>query len=61
MMSTAEQYYALLRSAKEIPAEEIEKLRRHLDELSLPFSDDPAYQALLRSQRAATGIDQEGA
>ena len=60
MMAAAEKYYALLRNANGTPADKIEKLRLQLDELSLPFSDDPAYQAFLRSQRVAAGLDQEG-
>ena len=48
MMKTAEQYFRLLRSTHTASSEEKEKLKRHLDELSIPFSDDPAYMALLK-------------
>ena len=60
MMEAAEKYYALLRDTSHAGASEIEQIRMKLDELSLPFSDDPAYQALLRSQRVAAGLDQGG-
>ena len=58
MMEAAEKYYALLRDADSQSADQRERLRQRLDELTLPFSDDPAYQALLRSQRAASGLEQ---
>ncbi len=57
MMQAAERYYAKLGQAKETPPNELEQFKRELDELMLPFSDDPAYQAFLRMQRAATGTD----
>lgn len=58
MMKTAEQYYAKLREAKGMGGDELESLKRQLDELMMPFSDDPAYQALLRQQRLQSGIDE---
>ena len=60
MMATAEKYYALLRQAKTAKRDEIERLKVQLDQLSLPFSDDPAYQALLKSERIAAGLDHGG-
>jgi predicted ATP-binding protein involved in virulence len=60
MMEAAEKYYTLLQNQNGASANDIESLRQKLDELSLPFSDDPAYQAFLRSQRVAAGLDQEG-
>lgn len=59
MMEVAGRYYALLNDARNAPAIELENLKRQLDELSAPFSDDPAYQAFLKMQRAASGIDKE--
>ena len=59
MMRAAERYYAALRDVEQAPPEQVEELRRQLEELSLPFSDDPAYQAFLRSQRVAAGIGEE--
>jgi predicted ATP-binding protein involved in virulence len=60
MMEAAEEYYAVLRDAKGKSPEEVALLKNRLDELSLPFSDDPAYQALLVSERVAAGLNGEG-
>ena len=61
MMEAAEKYYSVLRDANGATPDEIQALKVELDRLSLPFSDDPAYQAFLRSQRIAASIDdQEG-
>lgn len=49
MMTAAEEFYRLLREAPEKAQEAEERLA----ELALRFSDDPAYQALLRLERAA--------
>ena len=51
MMKTAEQYFRLLRSTHPSSSEEKERLKQQLDELSIPFSDDPAYIALLKVER----------
>lgn len=51
MMDAAEKYFRLLRTATPTSAEEKEALKRQLDELSIPFSDDPAYMALLKVER----------
>jgi len=59
MMRAAERYYSTLRKSQTKSGEELEQLKRELDKLMLPFSDDPAYQAFLRMQRAASGIDGE--
>lgn len=59
MMEAAEEYYAVLRDANGRSAEEVARLKQRLDELSLPFSDDPAYQALLVSERVAAGLNGE--
>jgi len=50
MMTAAEAYYGLLRQQTASPAE-LEELKLRLDELAVPFSDDPAFQALLKQQR----------
>ena len=52
MMNAAEEYFRLLRSAGENAAELAEAELR-LNELSEPFSDDPAFQALLKLEREA--------
>ena len=59
MMKAAEEYYALLKQTDGKLPGELQELRRKLDELSLPFSDDPAYQALLKSERVAAGLNGE--
>jgi len=52
MIAVAEEY--LLKLKNELPStpEEIETLKIELDILMEPFSDDPAYVALLRLERA---------
>jgi predicted ATP-binding protein involved in virulence len=50
MMKSAEEYFKLVR-LPENQHGDIENVKRRLDELSAPFSDDPAYQALLRIER----------
>jgi hypothetical protein len=60
MMQAAEEYFAILGRAPRASPREKEKLKIGLDELSLPYSDDPAYQAFLKVQRAASGIDGNG-
>ncbi len=50
MMASAEQYYSLLRNDAANP-EQLAKLKSQLDELLFPFSDDPAFQALLKQER----------
>lgn len=50
MMAAAEAYYSLLRQQTASPAA-LEELKLRLDELAIPFSDDPAFQALLKQQR----------
>ena len=51
MMETAERYFSLLRSAQPSSSEEKKELKQQLDKLSIPFSDDPAYMALLKVER----------
>lgn len=53
MMDAAEQYYTLLRKSVPEVGTELAKLKLKLDELSAPFSDDPAFQALLKQERIA--------
>src|SRR5262249_26815093 len=60
MMEAAEEYFAVLGKAADSPPEERERMKARLDELSMPYSDDPAYQAFLNMQRAASGIDGNG-
>lgn len=53
MMDTAERYYRLLNAGDRSSEAQVNELKRQLDALSEPFSDDPAFQALLRLERAA--------
>src|ERR1017187_2886595 len=50
MMKAAEEYFKLVR-LPENQRGDIENVKLRLDELSAPFSDDPAYQALLKIER----------
>lgn len=54
MMKAAEDYFRLLRESQILEGEDLETAKRKLDELSAPFSDDPAYQALLKVERETT-------
>lgn len=59
MLHTAEEYYRLLREVPDASEDEKQRLSDRLDQLSLPFSDDPAYQAFLNLQRVASGLNGE--
>jgi predicted ATP-binding protein involved in virulence len=59
MMKTAEQYYDLLEEGKSAENdEELKRIKNKLDELSIPFSDDPALQAFLKMERTAAGLNE---
>jgi negative regulator of replication initiation len=51
MMSAAEKYFRLLRTVDRTNEEELAEAEQRLNELSVPFSDDPAFQALLKVER----------
>lgn len=51
MMEAAEDYFRLIREVTGKPQEMIEAAKQRLNELSAPFSDDPAFQALLNFER----------
>ena len=51
MMAAAEAYYEKLHQYKDAPDAELIKLKADLDELSMPFSDDPAFVAQLKFER----------
>ncbi|WP_309891643.1 AAA family ATPase [Archangium sp.] len=60
MMKAAEEYYRVLQEAKATTsAEQREALKRKLDALSEPFSDNVAYHAFLRMEREAAGLGEE--
>lgn len=50
MIGAAEEYYRLLRTPGALPGD-IEAAKQQLNLLSEPFSDDPAFQALLKIER----------
>ena len=56
MMKAAEEYYQVLQEAKDASPERMEQLKVKLDELTIPYSDDPAYQAFLKMEREAAGV-----
>lgn len=51
MVAVAEKYLKLVKDATPQSEAEAEALRVELDELTEPYSDDPAYTALLRLER----------
>lgn len=53
MSKTAEEYYKVLSLSENAHGEELEELKQKLDEMSEPFSDDPAYTAFLKMERLA--------
>jgi len=57
MIEAAEEYYALLGQADIHPVE-LQAAEQRLNELALPFSDDPAFQALLNFERLARRGDE---
>ena len=58
MAQAAASYHRLLRQAGDADEAERQRLKQDLDALIEPFSDDPAYHAFLRAQRAAAGMDE---
>lgn len=51
MMAAAEAYYRKLHEINDESNEEVMALRSHFEELSIPFSDDPAFAAQLKFER----------
>lgn len=56
MVEAAKEYYAALESSQHLGKQDLEKLKMRLDELLMPYRDDPAYVAFLEMQRAAAGL-----
>lgn len=56
MMEAARAYYEALEGAKKARGARLKALKRKLDELSAPFSDDVAYHAFLAMQRHAAKL-----
>ncbi len=53
MERAAEEYYTVLKQIPPAADDEKQRLRQRLDELLLPYSDDPAFQAFLKMERQA--------
>ena len=56
MEKAAEDYYRVLKQIPPANEDEKQVLKQRLDELLLPFSDDPAFQAFLKMERLAAGV-----
>ena len=56
MYETAKEYFRLLQEGKHADEEKKRALKRKLDELSSPFSDNVAYHAFLEMKREAAGV-----
>jgi len=56
MYSAAMEYYQVLQEAKDSDPLKKDELKRKLDELSTPFSDNQAYHAFLEMERMAAGL-----
>lgn len=59
MMEAAEEYYRVLEEAENVNPEKLEELKIKLDELTMPFSENPAYQAFLKIKREAAGLGEK--
>ncbi len=53
MEKAAEAYYTALQKIPSVSEEEKQYLRQRLDDLLLPYSDNPAFQAILKMERQA--------
>jgi len=53
MEKAAEEYYKVLKQIPSASEEKKQQLKQKLDELLMPYSDDPAYQAFLKMERLA--------
>jgi hypothetical protein len=57
MKAAALQYYQLLEVAKKAPSDQdVQAVKERLDELIIPYTDDPAYAAWLEMHRTAAGL-----
>ncbi len=58
MYEAAKKYYQLLDNATTANAHELELIKKRLDELIAPFSDNVAYYAFLEMKREAAGLNE---
>lgn len=56
MYDVAQEYFALLEEGKKTSKEDKDKIKRRLNKLSAPFSDNVAYHAYLEMKRASAGL-----
>lgn len=56
MVEAAKRYYEALESGRQSNGQTLEQLKWRLDEMLMPYRDDPAYVAFLEMQRAAAGL-----
>ncbi len=57
MKNTATEYYKLLDEGKDAETdEELKRIKARLDDLLLPYSNNPAYQAFMELQRDVAGL-----
>ena len=56
MFDAAVEYYQVLQESKDADKLKKEELKRRLDELSAPFSDNQAYHAFLAMERMAADM-----
>ena len=57
MMKAAEHYYRRLHEIADESDPQLTTLRKRLDELSIPFGDDPAFAALLKYEKETVATD----
>ena len=53
MIEAAEEYYLVLKRARKAEPAELDRLKRRMDELALPYADNAAYIAFLNMERRA--------
>jgi predicted ATP-binding protein involved in virulence len=59
LMEVAIEYFKILDQSDTANETEKQKLKHKLDELMIPFIDDPAYAALLNLERIARGMGEK--
>ena len=60
MMEAAENYYRRLHEVADESNPQLATLRQRLDELSIPFGDDPAFAALLKYEKETVAAGKAG-
>ena len=60
MMAAAENYFRRLHEIADESDPQLATLRQRLDELSIPFGDDPAFVALLKYEKETVAVGKAG-